>query len=139
MQLVELMVAASLFAGAISGSLQLWSDAAATSQRLDHRQLLLERIELDRLQLMAQWRRHAVSSQLCPGDPDALVQSAAHLPPPPQLQRFLERQPNGPGVKVRWSVASDPTLQRQRLFTAAGLGLCRAVPLTTASAFAEAT
>ena len=53
MQLVEVMVAAAVFTAASGSSLQLFAQAAVSSQATELRQQQLERIELDRLQLQA--------------------------------------------------------------------------------------
>ena len=57
--------------------------------------------------------------------------AADAVPVPPQLQRELVISDQMDALQVRWRAEADPTLQRERLFTAAGMGLCQAeAPLT---------
>jgi hypothetical protein len=125
MQLVEVMVAAAVFTAASGSSLQLWSHAAVSSQAAELRQQQLDRIELDRLQLQGHWRQDLAGGTGCGITRDQLVEVASALPVPPQLQRELLPGDQVHSLRVRWRVATDPALQRERLFTAAGLGLCQ--------------
>jgi len=131
MQLVEVMVAAAIFSAASGSSLQLWSTAAGSSHQLEHRQQLVERMELDRLQLQAHWRRALVSEPDCSISRERWMAAADAVPVPPQLQRELVISDQMDALQVRWRAEADPTLQRERLFTTAGMGLCQAeAPLT---------
>lgn len=123
MQLLEVMVAATVFSAAAGSSLQLWSQAASGTQRSEQREQLQERIELDRLQLAAHWRRALQPDQACAVDQNRLLSVAAVLPVPPQLQRQVLADPTSGGVLVRWSAGETPAIARERLFTLAGLGL----------------
>lgn len=133
MQLVEVMVAATVFAMATGSSVQLWSRAALGSQQVEIHQQQGERIELDRLQLQARW--HAGLRQpagpACAVSPAQLVKVAERVPVPPQLRRDVTPVDQGSALRVRWSGEASPALARERFFTAAGLGLC--VPLVAAS------
>ena len=125
MQLVEVSLAAVLFAAAAGSSLQLGSAAASSSQSTALRQQLQERIELDRLHLQAHWRQNAAGLSCL--DPVAgLIARAADVPPPPQLQRQLLPAADGEALLVQWSAGppGEPPLQRHRWLTPAGLGLC---------------
>jgi hypothetical protein len=133
MQLIEVMVAAAVFTAASGSSLQLWSRAAGTNQQAVLRQQQLERIELDRLQLLAHWRHDLASEPGCPISRAQLIAVASALPVPPQLQRELLSADQDGAVQVRWRADMDPALQRERLFTPAGLGLCQADPPITDS------
>ena len=133
MNLVEVMVAAAVFAAATGSSVQLWASAASSSQRTDLQQQLLERMELDRLQLQAHWRRELLATSRCGELAAALQASATAVMPPPQLQRSLIPAAVGDGVQVVWHALEVPALQRQRQFTAAGLGLCAPEPPLTDS------
>jgi hypothetical protein len=126
MQIVEVLVAAVVFSAASASSLQLWSQAAVSAEGAQRQALQLERIELDRLQLQAHWRRDLGAEAACGDGGDAMKAVAVALPVPPQLQRELLPSPEPAGVLVRWRVASEPALQRERLFTPAGLGVCQA-------------
>jgi len=126
MQIVEVLVAAVVFSAASASSLQLWSQAAVSAEGAQRQAQQLERIELDRLQLQAHWRRDLEAEAACGDGGDAMKAVAAALPVPPQLQRELLPSSEPAGVLVRWRVASEPALQRERLFTPEGLGVCRA-------------
>ena len=131
MHLVEVMVAAAVFSAASGSSLQLWSHAAGSSHRAELRQQLLERIDLDRLQLQAHWRQELAGGSGCGLSSVDLVEVASALPVPPQLRRQVVPVQSGEGLQVRWEVADDPGTTRERIFTLAGLGLCHSEsPLT---------
>jgi type II secretory pathway component PulJ len=131
MQLIEVMVAAAVFTAASGSSLQLWTRAAGSSQQVELHQQQLERIELDRLQLQAHWRADLAGQADCPISQDQLLASASALPVPTQLQRDVVVADQDGSLMVRWRVGNDPALQRERMFTPAGLGLCQdATPIT---------
>lgn len=131
MHLAEVMVAAAVFSAASGSSLQLWSHAAGSSHRAELRQQLLERIDLDRLQLQAHWRQELAGGSGCGLSSEDLVEVASALPVPPQLRREVVPVQSGEGLQVRWEVADDPGTTRERIFTPAGLGLCHSEsPLT---------
>ena len=123
MHLIEVTLAAVVFSAASGSSLQLWSRAASGSQVVEQREELQERIELDRLQLSAHWRRSLSLGQMCAVDQRWLLDMAAALPVPPRLQRQLLPDQSTGGVWVRWSADERAGVARQRLFTPTGLGL----------------
>jgi hypothetical protein len=125
MNLIEVMLASAIFAGAAGGSLQLWAASAAASQQSVERERLLERMDLDLLQLQARWRRDAQgwAGLSCEAATARLESLAATAPVPPQLQRRVEPAPEGTGLVVSLASPLDG-LRRQRLFTAAALGPC---------------
>ncbi len=102
-------------------------------QQAELRQQQLERIELDRLQLQAHWRQRLTTESGCAISPEQLIAVASALPVPPQLQRDLIPADQDDALQVRWRAERDPALQRERLFTPAGLGLCPAEPPLTGS------
>ena len=124
MQLIEVSLAAVLFTAASGGSLQLWAASGSQQQQLASASELQERIELDRLQLQARWRQAIAPGQSCPAVQEQLEPVAARIQPPPQVQRTLSPASDGRGVAVVWSALEQPTLKRERRFSAAGLGLC---------------
>jgi hypothetical protein len=124
MHLVEVMVAAAVFSAASGSSLQLWSHAVGNSHRAELRHQLLERIDLDRLQLQAHWRQELTGGSGCAVGAEGLMDVASSLPVPPQLRREVVPVQPGDGVQVRWQVDDDPGTTRERVFTPAGLGLC---------------
>jgi hypothetical protein len=115
---VETLVAAVLFLSAAVGSLQLWGAAAGGSQQQVQRQALQEQIERDRLLLQRHWRQQWPRGQSCPSA-EQLRAAAAALQASDALQRQLSPAADGAALQVRW-----PQGQRQRWFTAVGLGLC---------------
>jgi len=124
MQLIEVSLAAVLFTAASGGSLQLWGASGSQQQQLASISELQERIELDRLQPQARWRQAIAHGQSCPAVQEQLEPAAARIQPPPQVQRTLSPASDGRGVQVVWSALEQPTLKRERRFSAAGLGLC---------------
>jgi hypothetical protein len=132
MQLVEVLVAGAVFTAASGSSLQLFAQAAISSQQTELRQQRLERIDLDRLQLQAHWRLELVGAEACAISPDQLKALAAVVPVPPQLQREVVLGAAPGELRVRWRFDGEPTVVRERLVTAAGLGAsCNAsAPLT---------
>lgn len=126
MQLVEVLVAASVFTAAAGGSLQLFAQAASHSQHGELRQQQLERIEIDRLQLQAHWRRQLQDQAVCPLNREQLQALAAQLPPPPRVQRQLLPGDQPEELRVRWRFEGEAAVVRERLVSAAGLGLCPA-------------
>jgi hypothetical protein len=132
MQIVEVMAAAAVFTAASGSSLQLFAQAASRTQESEARQQRLERIELDRLQLQAHWRRQLAGSTACVTSPEQFRALAAAVPVPPQLQREVEVGEQPDELRLRWRFDGEPAVVRERLFTTAGLGAsCSAVaPLT---------
>jgi type II secretory pathway component PulJ len=124
MQLLEVSLAAALFSAATTGSLQLWAAGMGQQHTLASRSELIERMELDRLQLQARWRQALPRAEVCPSDAAPMLAAAQQIETPPQLSRQLEPLRDGPGVRVVWSVPAQPGLVRSRWFTPAGLGLC---------------
>ena len=122
MQLVEVLVAGVVFTAASGSSLQLFAQAASSSQQTELRQQRLERIELDRLQLQAHWHRELAGAEGCAISSEQLKALAAAVPAPPQLQRevVLGEQPDE--LRLRWRFAGEPGVVRERLVTTAGLG-----------------
>jgi hypothetical protein len=132
MQLVEVMVAAAVFTAASGSSLQLFAQAASSSQQRELHQQRIERIELDRLQLQAHWRRELAGTAACAISPEQLKALAAAVPAPPQVQREVVVGEQPDELRLRWRLAGEPGVVRDRLITTAGLGAsCSAhAPLT---------
>jgi len=120
MQLVEVMVAAAVFASACGSSLQLFAQAASSTQQTELRQQRLERIELDRLQLLAHWRRALAG--VCATGPEQLQALAAAVPALPQLQRELAAGDQPDELRMRWRFVGENAEVREQLVTSAGLG-----------------
>ena len=132
MALVEVMVAAAVFTAASCGSLQLFAQAADNSQQTELRQQRLERIELDRLQLQAHWRRALSGVAPCSVTPEQLKALASSVPTPPQVHREVVAGEQADEIRLRWRFDGEPAVVRERLLTTAGLGAsCNAnAPLT---------
>lgn len=137
MQLVEVLVAASVFTAAAGGSLQLFAQAASSSQQGELRQQQLERVDFDRLQLQAHWRRQLQARLSCTDGADLLQAMAAELPPPPQVHREVLKGDNAHELRLRWRMDGNSPLVRERLVTIAGLGLCSPALAPAAPALEE--
>jgi len=129
MQLVEVMVAAAVFSAASGSSLKLFAQAASSSQQRELHQQGIERIELDRLQLQAHWRRALEGVDGCEVSLEQLRSLAAAVP---QVQRELVAGEQPDELKLRWRLAGESAAIRERVVTTAGLGrFCSAdAPLT---------
>ena len=127
MQLVEVLVASGLFALASGSSLQLWGQLGRGVQQSELREQILQRIEIDRLQLEARWRADLQPSPQCMGQTQAMEALAALLPVPPQLQRSIAQGDQPGELRVHWRAVTHLSLERERWFSAAGLGLCSSI------------
>jgi hypothetical protein len=126
MQLPELLVAVTVFAMGASASLQLTAMGEASQQRLGSRSQLLARIDQDRQQLQARWQLlPKATTGPCKVSALGLETAAATLPLPSPLQRQLVASNDGSSLMVSWGVNGEAQPLRRRLFTPAGLGLCR--------------
>ena len=122
MQIVEVMIAAAVFTAATGSSLQLFAQAASRSQQTELRQQRTEQIEQDRLQLAAHWRRELAGAASCEIGPEQLQVLAASLPAPPELYREVVAGEQPDELRLRWRLAGEPAVVRERLVTIAGLG-----------------
>jgi len=127
MHLIDVLMAGSVFAIASSSSLQLWSATAVRAQQLTQRDQLEQQIETDRLQLQILWRDNLPlqgSSSGCSATAAQLLTLAANSPVTPALRRDLQLSADEQALHIHWRASRDPHLQRERLVTPAGLGLC---------------
>ena len=123
MPLLEVMLSCVIWSGALAAGLQLWGRGTSQQQRNAQQATLIQEIERDRLRLIKQW--HALPPRSCSdGDQSFLESVAKDQPTAPGLRRVLELSTSEPGLWVRWSSAEGSTVLRERLVTAAGLGLC---------------
>lgn len=137
MHLVDVLMAGSVFAIASSSSLQLWSATAVRAQQLTQRDQLAQQIETDRLQLQILWRDNLPlmgSSSGCSATAAELLTLATNSPVPPALRRDLQLSADEQELQIHWSASRDTHLQRERLVTPAGLGLCSLPPAEPAPA-----
>jgi hypothetical protein len=132
MPLVEALVASTVFAVAAGGALQITAATAAGSLSGRARDQALERLEQDRLQLQGQWRRVVTAPLSCQQALAAMEVLAAGLRSPEGVQRQVRRSPDLEALVISWQVSGMPQVQRQRLVSPLGLGLC--VPPTSAVA-----
>ncbi len=132
MQLVEVMVAAAVFTTACGSSLKLFAGTASSTQQTELRQQSIERIELDRLQLQAHWRRDLAGAAACAASAEQLAALASSVPAPPLLEREVLAGEQSDELRLRWRLVGEPTVVRERLVTTAGMGaVCAADgPLT---------
>ncbi len=138
MNLVEVMVAALVFALASNASLQLWSSSASWSQRAQLRQETMRRIDGVLLRQEHRLRRSAAEQRAaqpaeapppadCAGAAEWMGhQLAAPLPLPEGVSEVLEPAAAEGGGGL-WLVlrAEEQAIERRRLFLAAAHGLCR--------------
>jgi len=129
---VECLLAALVFSASATAALQLWGQATAVLGHHSQQQLWVEQIETNRLQLEAHWRARVAADSSCTRLASALVAAGADWPVPAPIERHQWLEPDGRSVLVRWSVVGKPLLQRQQLFSPAGLGLCRAASIQSA-------
>ena len=123
MPLLEVMLSCVIWSGALAAGLQLWGRGASQQQSNAQRATLIQEIERDRLRLIKHWR--SLPPRSCSdGDQRFLEAVAKEQPTAPGLRRVLELSTFEPGLWVRWSSADGTTVLRERLVTAAGLGLC---------------
>lgn len=132
MELVNVLVAGSVFATAVGCSLQLWSATAVRARQLTARQQLELQIEQDRLQLQALWRGlrplNGAAAAGCVATAGQLLALAATRPAAPALRRELQLSGDGQALLLRWSAAGAAAAWREREVTPAGLGLCGPMP-----------
>lgn len=124
MQLVEALVASTVFAVAAGGALQITAATAASTLSGRAREQALERLEQDRLQLQGQWRQALTAPLTCQQALAAMESLAAGLTPPAGVQRQLRRSPDADALEISWQLSAMPQVQRQRLVSPLGLGLC---------------
>lgn len=128
MNLIEVLVAGSVFAMASGSSVQIWAAGASSARLGEDSQQVLERTELDLLRLKASWRQAADQGAARADCGLAVVQMqerAQAIQPPPRLERRVVPSADGAGIEVHYRSAT-PHLERARLFTPAALGLCPA-------------
>jgi hypothetical protein len=130
MHLVDVLMAGSVFAIASGGSMQICSATALQAQQLNSRQGLEQRIEQDRLQLQTHWRSSGAPDCSAAASQRPLL--AAAVPVPTGLTREVLLSPDGQSVQLRWTATADPVLQRQRLVSPAGMGVCGLAPASNA-------
>jgi type II secretory pathway pseudopilin PulG len=116
MNLVEVLVAASVFAISSTASFQLWVAGSSWSQRADQQGRQQGELEAQLLAVQGQLQRLAGEPLAadCAVAADWLV---SHLP-------VLERQ----GVGVRLQLQHTDGSQRQRWYDPAAYGLCSGAP-----------
>lgn len=129
MHLIEVLVAGTVFTIASGSSLQFWNATAMRAQQLNSREHLEQQIEHDRLQLHTLWRSSAPGNTPtaeggCTTTAPQLLALANSRPPLPALRREIQVSPDGQALQIHWQAVGDPVVQRQRLVTPAGLGLC---------------
>jgi len=139
MHLIEVLMAGSVFVIASGSSMQLWSATAVRAHQLSSREQLEQQIEQDRIQLHTLWRNAllnapqtpSTSTTGCAATTAQLFTIASTQAPVPTLRRSLQLSPDGQALQVHWTASADPSIQRDRVVTPAGLGLCGLAPENT--------
>lgn len=127
MNLVEVVVATSLFLGACSGAAQMGAASAQAMNQARQQGQLQEQIEAQFLAAGALVHQlEPASEHSCAAAAQQLQSAlAAALPPVPVgLQRQLSLAPAGDQVQL--TLAGAGGLQRQRSYSPAAAGLCAA-------------
>lgn len=125
MQLVEVMVSATVFSLSAATGLQLMAIGGESQQRLGSRSQLLARIDQDRLQLQARWQAMAKApAGECGISRLQLENAAAAVTLEDPLRRQLSISADGQSLEVSWHSEGASQPWRRRLFSGAGLGLC---------------
>jgi hypothetical protein len=131
MQLVEALVASTVFTVSAGAALQISAAAAASSLSSRAREQALEQIEQDRVQLQGLWRQSLAQPIECGQALAVMEAQAARFPPPSGVERQLQRSPEAGVLEIRWQLSASPAVQRRRLVSPLGLGLCS--PQTSAA------
>ena len=131
MTIAESLVAASLFLGALAGSLQVWGVSASAALAEEARQALRDRVEVELMASEARLRRFEAASPAlvdCSTVAQLLARSLAAYPQPAGLRRQVSATAEG---LVQVEVAAEQLAEpmRRRLWSPAALGLCGAVAL----------
>jgi hypothetical protein len=124
MQLVEALMASTVFAVAAGQALQMSAATAVSSLANRAREQALERIEQDRLQLQGLWRQSLTQPMDCGQALAAMERQAASLAAPVGVQRQLRRSSEQDLLEISWQSGAAPLLQRQRLISPLVLGFC---------------
>jgi Tfp pilus assembly protein PilV len=127
MNLVEVLVAAVVFAGACGGSVQIVATSVGSLQRAVGQQGQMDGIDQDLLQLQARWRQEAAKNQPfspCTAALAPMAEVAAQQPVPAGVSRDLRPTADGLGLELI-SRVQNATVERHRLFSPAGFGFCR--------------
>ncbi|MBM5798169.1 MAG: hypothetical protein FJ051_09220 [Cyanobacteria bacterium M_surface_9_m1_291] len=139
MNLIEVIVAASVFLGACSGAAQMGASSAAAMTSSRARTEALEQIEAQLLAvgpLIAAARAEgpAPSSSCRTAVPWLQAQLETGLPPlAPGVQRAFSVDPTGEQVQIAFS--AEGGVRRQRLLNPAAYGLCGASAADQQSSF----
>ena len=139
MHLIEVAMAGSVFVIASGSSMQLWSATAVRAHQLSSREQLEQQIEQDRIELHTLWRNEllnapktpSTSTTGCAATAAQLLTVARTHTVVQSLRRALRLSPDGQALQVHWTASADPSIQRERAVSPAGLGLCGLAPVNT--------
>lgn len=124
MQLVEALVASSVFAISAGAALQISAGSAAGTLNTRAREQALERIEQDRLQLQAHWRAALAQPMACAAALAVMEAISASQAAPAGVSRSVQRSGQAELLEISWALEQAPQLQRRRLISPLALGLC---------------
>ena len=125
MTLPEVIVSALILGISSHTSLQGWSATSARTALAEQRQQPLQRLDQQVLAAERLLSRQPVDPAVCRFAASAVSQVAAALPISAPMQQHFEPDASAQGIwlELAYPDQSRP-LQRRRLFTPAGLGLC---------------
>ena len=125
MTLPEVIVSALILGISSHTSLQGWSATTARAVSAEKRQQQLQQLDQQVLAAGRLLSRLPLDSEGCRFTSNAVAQLTAALPATAPLQQDFEPDASAQGIwlKLAYPDQSRP-LQRRRLFTPAGLGLC---------------
>lgn len=124
MQLVEVLVASTVFAVSAGGAMQMSAATAASTLMSRTREQVLESIEQDRLSLQGYWRRSTTQSMTCLAVLVMMESQAGQVMPPAGVQRQLRRSSEGELLEITWQGIGSEAVRRRRLVSPLALGLC---------------
>ena len=126
MNLVEVLVAGLITLGSAMGSMQVWAASASGLMAADARGTALERSENDRVVLQAQWRASIPAGTDCTQAASTMAAVTSQAPMPAGLQRDALLNANEGTITLHWQPtnAGPKALERTRVISAAGLGVC---------------
>ena len=125
MTLPEVLVSAVILGISSHTSLQGWSATTARAVSAEQRQQQLQQVDQQVLAAGRLLSRLPLDSEDCRFTSNAVVQLTAALPATAPLQQGLELDSSAQGIWLKLAYPDQfRPLQRRRLFTPAGLGLC---------------
>lgn len=135
MNLMEVLIAALLFALSAGSSLRIWSLVSMGVMQEERQQQLADRLDGELAALEASLRLHSrqtLEPPPCGNSADSLRTLLSSRPSSAGVQRQLSLLPSQDGLLLELAIEGLP-VRRQRLLLPAALGLCQPLPSATAA------